>query len=165
MAFSVRVTLPFDWKWSKNNMWIARGYRHARRLSPEAEHRRALLARAIQAAITESGARPVEAPVFFRIDLVLPDHRGDAINCLDLVADGIENGLGIDDRWYALDGIYWRVREQDEQARMVVQVTQEWYEPWIRCRSCGIPKPRDQFAVSRRSASGRRTKCEQCSQP
>ena len=41
---------------------------------------------------------------------MIPNHRGDAINCMDLVADAVEIATGLDDRWYGISGLTWEKR-------------------------------------------------------
>ena len=97
LAWRVHVVVPFDWKWSKNKMWLARAGSYGRRLSPEARGRREALAAHLLS----------RAPLWLQIHCVLPNHRGDAINCLDLVADAVEAATGLDDRWYMISGLTW----------------------------------------------------------
>ena len=50
-----------------------------------------------------------QAPLYLGIHVDKPDHRTDALNALDLVADAIQDGLKLDDRWFVLSALTWGV--------------------------------------------------------
>lgn len=61
--------------------------------------------------------------LWLRIHVYLPHHKGDAINCLDLVADAVEKGTGLDDRWYEIRSLTWEIDRANP--RMVVDIGQD----------------------------------------
>ncbi len=143
LLWRVHVVVPFDWQWSKNAMWIAKGGSYGRRLSPEARGRREALAAHLLAAL--HGRKVVVAPLFFRIHCLIPNHRGDVINCMDLVADGIQVATGLDDRWYHCTGISWNKlgwnKLQPDKPELHVWVGQADLEDLVPRRRRGRRKP------------------------
>lgn len=107
LLWRVTASVPFDWKWSKNRMWLAIAGSYARRLAPHARARRDDLAMLLRVQLAKSTYRVANNKLRFGIHVTMPDHRGDAINCLDLVADGIECATELNDRWFELASLTW----------------------------------------------------------
>lgn len=152
------VAVPFDWGWSKNAMWVARAGTHARRLAPAARERRALLADALRSAL--GSIEVVHAPLWVALRVLIPDHRGDAINALDLAADAVEDATGLDDRWFQLAGLTWAIEKDDPRLRIWVGQTHE--APVQACGACGRVLPFDAFTRSRSARTGRSNACREC---
>lgn len=118
-AWTAKAVMPFDWQWSKNAMWVARAGSYARRLNPKARARKEVLAAMLRPKLPPMPLR--KAPLWVLIDVGVPDRRGDAINCIDLVCDSVQLATGLDDRWYktVLD---WEVcREKPELEVLIGQ--------------------------------------------
>jgi len=133
LVWRVDARVPFDWQWSKNRMWEARAGTYARRLADHARTRRDTLAMILGLALRKERVQPVENELWFGVHVWIPDRRGDAINCLDLVADAIEIATEVDDRWYQLGGLTWEL-DRAEPA-LFVWIGQEFLEPHKRRRS------------------------------
>ncbi len=160
MAWSVHVAVPFDWKWSKNGMWVARRGSFGRRLSQPARDRRDSLAVAL---VAELGGQQVAHNVMWlEIFAELPDHRGDAINCLDLVADAVEIATGLNDRWVKISGLDWKI-SKDPKPGLHVWIGQQSIEDVQACGTCGLILHLNEFYRCRSAKLGRANRCKNCS--
>jgi hypothetical protein len=58
------------------------------------------------------------------IDVVVqkPDNRSDAHNCVDVLFDGIRDGIGVDDRWFAIGVLDWEVQPMNPNIYVQVSV-------------------------------------------
>jgi hypothetical protein len=58
------------------------------------------------------------------IDVVVQKHnnRSDAHNCIDTLFDGIRDGLGVDDRWFAIGLLDWEVEPMNPNIYVQVSV-------------------------------------------
>jgi hypothetical protein len=133
LLWIVGVSLPFDWQWSKNRIWAARAGSYARRLQPQAKARREALTLVLRAELNKKGIRPVVAPLWLAIHVEIPDRRGDALNVLDLVADGVQDATGVNDRWFQLGGLTWSLNR--EHPALHIAVGQDTAQPAKRSRS------------------------------
>ena len=121
LLWRVGVTLPLDWGWSKNRVWVARAGSYGRRMNPEARAKRDALALILRAELGRQGVLQVARNVLWlRLHCALPNHRGDALNVLDLVADAVQDATGLDDRWYAVEGLTWELRPDRPELRVWV---------------------------------------------
>ena len=158
LVWSVSVSVPFDWQWSKNRMWVARAGSYARRLADHARARRDGLAFALRAEL--KGRKVSNNRLLVQIHVEIPDHKGDAINCLDLVCDGIEHATGLNDKWYSLSGLTWAVAKTNPQLKIwigQVDVTDSKV-----CGTCGEILPFGDFGVAKNTATGRASRCKSC---
>ena len=57
------------------------------------------------------------------LDIIVqkPNHRSDALNVIDTLADGIKEGIGIDDRWFSISLLDWEIVK--ENPMILVQVS------------------------------------------
>ncbi len=122
LAWWITAVVPFDWKWSKNRVWLS-NVDGSKRLAPAAKSRRIELVWALQNEIIGQAILPTHNRLWLSIHVEIPDHTGDAINCLDLVADAVEMATGLDDRWTQLAGLTWSVSKDDP--RLHVSIGQE----------------------------------------
>lgn len=120
---TVRVSLPLIPVVSKNRTHrLVRG----RIVINPAARKWALLAKALirKAAAGHQWAR--DRKVWLGIQVNMLDHRGDAINVLDWVADAVAGAIGVDDRWFALTGLGWSVvHKRPGGASILVDISQE----------------------------------------
>ena len=93
--------------------------------------------------------------VWIDIFVQKPDHRGDAINFLDLIADAIKEAIGIDDRWFSIRRIDWQiVKEKPRIFIGIGQDEQDLFDAKI-CSYCGRILPEKCFGKSKRE-------CREC---
>lgn len=138
-------------------MWVARAGMYARRLSDHARSRRDLLVFMLRAKL--KGRRIANTVLVVWIHVELPNHKGDAINCLDLVCDAIEIATGLDDRWYEIGRLTWAVIKKDPQ--LSVRIGQFSTEDVQICGTCGLLLALDGFGKGTNKL-GKATTCRDC---
>ncbi|MCC7541926.1 MAG: RusA family crossover junction endodeoxyribonuclease [Deltaproteobacteria bacterium] len=159
MAWHVRVAIPFDYGLSKNAVWSsARGGGHVF-MRQRARAARAHLAKTLRSALGER--RPVEAKVFVDIFVQKPDQRGDAINVVDVVCDGVKDAVGVDDRWFALRAVDWEVVKSGSPT-IWVGVGQVATEHQRICSYCGRALPLVAFNKAKSLPLGVGRECREC---
>ena len=89
-------------------------------ISPEAKRARLFLAGQLLKA--SQGLTFEKGKIFIHIYAFKPDHRSDAINVIDSIADVIKTVIGVDDRWFALAGVDYQVEKS--RPRIVITVAQ-----------------------------------------
>lgn len=69
-------------------------------------------------------ARSAKKPpkVWLDIMVVMPNRRGDALNLLDICADGCQDALGVDDRNFAIWRLDWAVDKKRPEIKVRVGV-------------------------------------------
>lgn len=151
----LRIAIPFDYSMSKNHIWSLAGQGHVynRKTSNE---QRDLIAWEIKAALNRSKIKIHQGKLWIDIYVQKPNHRGDAINVVDLVCDAIKDATGLDDRWYSIRALDWQIVK--ENPRMFVGLSQEIEEDHQVCSYCGQIKPLTDFRPGRRECSVCRTK-------
>ena len=157
LAWTLRVLVPFSYSASKN-------YRHAlgrgrRFYTPrQAKQKRV----EITTAIREGLGHQKVAHNKLWIDLLVqkPDHRGDAINVIDVVCDAIEAAVGINDRWFCIRRLDWEIAKEDPQ--LMIGIGQETTDDAQVCSYCGQIKPLSAFNKDRSQALGVTHDCREC---
>ena len=155
----VRVALPFDYSASKNAIHrVGRGgHVYARRESNA--YRDAL----ILALRNAGGSGWFQAKLWLDVFVEKPDHRGDAVNVVDLVCDAVKVATGVDDRWYSLLRLDWAIVKRDP--RLIVGLRQDAQCDMQVCSYCGLALPLDaeHFHRNRSTKSGYTRACRTCS--
>lgn len=160
LAWVVRVSVPFTYAASKNSR---HGY-GAKKVWTNKDSRqfRDSLALAMRAALRGSGTPVVNGKLWVEIFVQKPDHRGDAVNVIDVVCDAIQDATGLNDRWYSLKRVDWQVVKNNPM--LIVGVGQEHTEPRDLCSYCGLEKPATDFVTSGAKRSKARL-CASCRKP
>ena len=158
LMWMVKIAVPFTYAFSKNHIYAGRGIGHVF-LRKET--------RANQDSITlllREALRDVEIKhnkLWIELLVQKPNQRGDAINVLDVICDGIKKATGIDDRWYSVRRIDWEIKKTDPQ--IFIGIGQERCEDSIICSDCGALKPLDQFKKNKSTPHvGVTRRCKQC---
>lgn len=96
------------------------------------------------------------------IDLFVqkPNHKSDPINVIDLVADGIKLGIGVDDRWFAIRRLDWEIVKEDP--KIYIGIGQEAMFDARACSYCGQILPLDQFPPHKGNPGGHDRVCYPC---
>lgn len=96
------------------------------------------------------------------IDILVqkPNHRGDAINVIDLVCDAVKNAVPVDDRWFCIRRLDWEIVKDDPQ--LIIGIGQETTEDAQVCSFCGQIKPLDAFNKDKRQSLGVGHECREC---
>lgn len=96
------------------------------------------------------------------IDILVqkPNHRGDAINVVDLVCDAVKDAVPVDDRWFCIRRLDWEIVKDDPQ--LIIGIGQETTEDAQVCSFCGQIKPLDAFNKDKRQSLGVGHECREC---
>lgn len=158
LAWLVRVAVPFDYAMSKNAMWRSVGAGHVV-LREESNTARQLLATTLRAALGDQEV--VQNRLWLDLLVEKPNHKGDAVNVIDLVSDAVQDATGLDDRWYSIRRLDWAVVKTGP--RLFVGIGQEVgaVESQV-CSYCGQVLPLDAFGKNRAMKSGHARTCLVC---
>lgn len=120
-VWSTAIAFPFDIALSKNRMWRTtvrkgRAVTYIPKDSKEAHNAIATELRFHRCPIIP------DTKLWLSLFVEKPDNKSDAFNFLDVVADAVKDGLGLDDRWYSSDFIDWAI--QKESPRIFLRVGQ-----------------------------------------
>lgn len=163
LAWGVRFKLPFSYVASKNSIY-GRMSGTKRRIFIRAEARKY---RDAIGFLTKQAVKNIEIKhdkLWIDIFVEKPHHRGDAINVLDLVCDGIKSAIPLDDRWYAIKRLDWSVNKSDPH--LFIGLAQEVGAADSKiCSYCGRIRPLTDFTFDRNAVQGRGHFCIECRAP
>ena len=132
-----RFKFPFAYCMSKNGIWSnAAGGSHVfvRRKARDARSKlTAMIANAV------ASHRIYQGKVWIDLFVQKPDHRGDAVNVIDLVCDALKDGIGVDDKWFSIRRVDWEIAKVDPH--VFVGFGQEITEDHRICSYCGRALP------------------------
>ncbi len=155
LAWHARTWLPFSYSVSKNSLYRRDSRRPKSAIFMRAEARRyrdaivTLIQQLTKPFLAKNKLK--QAKLWIDIFVEKPDHRGDAINVIDLVCDAIKMAIPLDDRWYCIRSLDWAVNKKDP--RLYIGLGQEIGATDSKvCSYCGVIEPLEKFSVSRASA-------------
>lgn len=152
----LRVSVPFSYGYSKNSIYSMTNHGHLF-LRAQTRELRDTLCLAIKNSLNLSDGVFYNAKVYLDIMVEKPNHRGDAVNVLDTVCDAVKDAIGVDDRWFSIRLLDWRIVK--EGGNLIVGVSQEATEEQRGCHRCGRF-----FNMSSFSGNKRKSRvCPECS--
>lgn len=151
-----RIAVPFDYAASKNAVW-----RHGRGGHVFAREEGKVMRAEIANRLRAQNLTWYQGKVWIDIYVEKPDHRGDAVNVVDLVCDAVKDAIGVDDRWYSIRRLDWSIVKVNP--RLYVGVAQAVAEDHQACSACGTIRPFDAFTKNRSTKTGRARACRTCS--
>ncbi len=157
MAWMLRVAVPFDYAASKNHIYALTGAGHVA-LRRESKVKRSEIALAIRQGL--EARKVAHNKVWIDILVQKPNHRGDAVNVVDLVCDAVKDALPVDDRWFCLRRLDWEIVKANPQ--LIIGVGQETDVDAQVCSDCGQIKPLSHFHKSRDQPLGIGRQCRDC---
>ncbi len=89
-----------------------------------------------------------------------PNHKGDAVNVVDLICDAVKEAVGVDDRWFSIRRLDWEIVK--ENPRLFVGIGQDSDVDSQVCSYCGQIKPFEEFGQRKRSRLGIGRECREC---
>lgn len=155
--WQTRFWVPFTYAASKNHIY---GFGH--HMHKRAESREIQDAIGFAAKSSLRGLKVVQAKIWIGIIVEKPNHKGDAVNVVDLVCDALKGAIGVDDRWFSIAFVDWRINKNEP--RLMIQIGQEASEDMLACSHCGRVMSLDRFANHRGSSSfqGKGRNCLEC---
>lgn len=157
LAWLVRVAVPFSYAASKNHVWTAKDRDHVRSRARSRQFR-AELAASVRSAI--AGKAIGLNKLWIDIFVQKPDHKGDAVNVVDLVCDAVKDATDLDDRWYSLRCVDWEIVKGEPM--LFVGIGQQSREDVQACASCGRLLDVLMFASNRSNKRGISRVCHEC---
>lgn len=154
----VRYSVPFTYSASKNAIWSMRPGGHVYMRERARTFRNDLIAATRKAL---AGVRVAHNKLWFRIYAEKPNHRGDAINVVDAVADALKEAVGVDDRWFCIDRVDWAVVKKDPRIFIWIAQAETWDA--TVCSHCGRILPTAEFRPHKGTKTGRARVCADCS--
>jgi hypothetical protein len=149
--------VPFSYSASKNYIHaLARsGHVFLRRKS---KSKRVEITTAIRDSLGDR--RVAHNKIWIDILVQKPNHRGDAINVVDLVCDAVKDAIPVDDRWFCIRRLDWQIVKYDPQ--LIIGIGQESAEDAQVCSYCGQIKPLERFNKDKRRRLGVEHVCRDC---
>ena len=153
----VRIAYPFGYQLSKNHIYTKTRFGHValRHEATSAKNNIILLLRE-----SVKQLRPRQNKVWIDMLVQKPNHKGDAINVIDLVADAIKIALDVDDRWFCIRHVDWEITKTDP--KIFIGVGQESDIDLQACSTCGQLKEFNQFNKNSSTKQGVGRICKDC---
>lgn len=152
-----RIAIPFSYAASKNHVWALNGKGHIWQRGESKAYRSALTL-AIQASL--AGRQVRQNKLWLDIFVQKPNHKGDAVNVIDLVCDAMKDATKLDDRWYCIRRVDWQIVKTGPI--LAVGFGQESDEDLQVCSYCGRMLPFDMFNKHKGSRNGIGRECKEC---
>lgn len=158
LVWSVQVEVPFSYFASKN--YIHQLSRSSGRVfvHRKSKAKRSEISAAIRSGLGEQ--RVAHNKLWIEILVQKPDHRGDAVNVLDLVCDAVKDAVPVDDRWFCIRQLDWEIVKENPQ--LIISIGQESPDDAQVCSFCGQIKPLGAFNKDRRRPLGVGHECREC---
>lgn len=152
----VRVCIPFHYSVSKNyvygfNNWHVFKRQKSREYSDQ-------ITREVRDAT--KGLNIVQNKLWIAILVEKPDQRGDAVNVIDTVCDAIKKAIDLDDRWFSIRQLDWRISKNEPN--LFIEIGQESSENVQACSYCGHLKPFSEFGKGSSKKHGIGRLCHGC---
>lgn len=113
--------------------------------------------------ICAAGGEWYDGRVRMSLYIEKPDHRGDAINFVDVIADVACRTIGVDDRWFEIGEVGWDVVTPARSPRIYLTLEQDVTEHHKFCGDCKRELPVAIFQRGRkRNKLGYQSRCRAC---
>lgn len=156
------IAVPYSLDASKNRMYcIGRQRRIFLRSSVRAY--RKLVVDAVRAAVLSNPGLVKTNKVWISLFVQKTNHKSDAINVIDTLADAIKDAIGVDDRWFCLDRVDWQI-VKGEDPMVFISIGQEDVGDARACSFCGRILSLGHFHKGPPTAGSRR-ECIDCRKP
>lgn len=157
LLWQVRVAIPFSYAASKNHIYALRRAGHVA-LRRESRAKRNEIVLMIRRSLRNHHV--VHNKVWIDILVQKPNHRGDAVNVIDLVCDALTDAVGVDDRWFCIRRLDWEVVKKDPM--LFVGIGQDSNRDCQVCSYCGQIKELSAFNANKHNHLGVGRECKQC---
>lgn len=157
LLWMVRISVPFTYAASKNHLYTSTPHGHVA-LRREAVSIREAITLSLSAAMGQ--VKVVQNKVWLDIFVQKKNQRGDAVNFVDLVCDGVKRAMPVDDRWFSIRRLDWQVVKSNP--KIFIGVGQDSDVDSRVCSHCGIIKPFDCFPKHKHTLHGIGRACREC---
>lgn len=150
LAWLIRIAVPFSYNLSKNAIFTSTKWGHVA-LRRESRACRDEITQLLREAVRD--IKPKQNKLWVDIYVQKPNHRGDAVNVVDLVCDAVKDAIGIDDRWFCIRRIDWQIVK--DEPRLFIGIGQEECVDSKVCSYCGLIMGAENFGKNSRE-------CREC---
>jgi len=157
LEWAIRVGVPFTYAGSKNHLYARRRSGHVALRKESVAIREEITLRLMSAL---RGQKVAHNKVWLDILVQKPNHKGDAVNFVDLVCDAVKRAIPVDDRWYCIRRVDWQIVK--ENPMIYIGIGQESVEDCQICSSCGFIRPLGAFNRNRHGILGVGRECKPC---
>ncbi len=157
MLWTVRVAVPFSYAASKNHIYGMTRFGH-KYLRKESTAFRDELTLRLQNALRS--VKVAHNKVWLDILVQKTNHRGDAVNVLDLVCDAAKVAVGVDDRWFSIRRLDWQVTKSNP--KIFIGLSQDSDLDCQVCSYCGRVLELEMFCKKRKNKLGVTRECKEC---
>jgi hypothetical protein len=132
LNWKVGIVVPFSWSGSKNAIFALRREGHVALRRQATEYRDAIIV-SLRSALR--GRRIHQNKLWIDIFVEKSNHKGDAVNFVDLVCDAVKVATALDDRWFCLRSVDWSIAK--DEPSLFICIGQEKIEDVQPCSYCG----------------------------
>jgi hypothetical protein len=157
LLWQVGIAVPFSYAASKNHIYAMRSRGHVA-LRSESRALRDEMTLRLRSAL--AGRRVAHNKLWIDILVQKPDHRGDAVNVVDLVCDAVKAAVTVDDRWFSLRRLDWEIVK--DRPQLFLKVGQETDQDCQVCSHCGQIRSIAEFTKRRQTRLGIDRVCRMC---
>lgn len=157
LLWMARISVPFSYAVSKNHIYTLRRAGHVV-LRREARDARRAIALLVGEAL--AGRRIAHNKVWIDLLVQKPDHKGDAVNVIDVVCDALKDALPVDDRWFCIRRLDWQIVKSNPQ--LFIGIGQASDRDCQICSYCGQIKELAAFNRSSGRPLGVGRECKDC---
>lgn len=159
LIWLVKFFVPFTYSVSKNSALGFNRYSGRKFVYKKAQKIRDDIAMSARHATKDINIK--QGKLWLDILVQKPNHRGDAVNVIDSVCDGIKVGIGLDDRWYCIKSLDWEICKKEP--RLYIGIGQSIEEHTAVCSYCGQIKSITDFNKNINSSPlGIGRECKDC---
>lgn len=153
----LRVMVPFSYATSKNHIYALRNQGHLF-LRKESRAKRQEITLTICDGLSDR--KVAHNKLWIDILVQKPNHRGDAINVVDLVCDAVKDAVPVDDRWFCIRRLDWEIVKEEPQ--LIIGIGQETNDDAQVCSYCGQIKLLSEFNKDKGNPLGVGRECREC---
>lgn len=157
LRWLVRIAVPFSYAVSKNHIYTMKRSGHVA-LRRESAAKRREIALAVRSALAER--RVAHNKLWIDVLVQKPDHRGDAVNVVDLICDAVQDATGLDDRWYCIRQLDWEIAKKEPM--LFIGLGQASSDDCQVCSHCGRVQLLEAFPKRASRRLGRDRVCRRC---
>ncbi len=158
MVWVRRFSVPFSYALSKNHVYSMSKEEGHIFMRGESRSARAYICGEVKKALSD--VLLVKNKLWIDLLVQKPNHSGDAINVIDLVADAVKDAIPLDDRWFCIQRVDWQVIKDDPL--LLIGLGQKSTEDVQVCSHCGRVLPFACFWKNKTSKWGIGRACKEC---
>ena len=152
-----RIVVPFSYAASKNFIYGVGSEGHVFLRKKSTAFRQEVTLRVVEAV---RNVPLVQNKLWLDIYVEKPDHKGDAVNVVDLVCDAVKDATGLDDRWYSIRRLDWAIVKNSP--RLIIGLSQDSAENVQACSACGRLLVFSAFTKKANTTNGIDRVCRDC---